>query len=85
MASQRTRLDHGDVLAMYTDGLSELAGPSGEMLGVDGLGEELSSVVVAKGSRGVEAIGAALAARLDAFREGELPADDRTFLLAQRR
>jgi hypothetical protein len=85
MASQRTRLDHGDVLAMYTDGLSELAGPSGEMLGVDRLGEELSALVASMGRRGVEAIGAALAERLDAFREGELPADDRTFLLAQRR
>jgi hypothetical protein len=55
------------------------------MLGVDRLGEELSTVVTSSGNGGVEAIGAALAARLDAFREGELPADDRTFLLAQRR
>jgi serine phosphatase RsbU (regulator of sigma subunit) len=85
MASQRARLDPGDVLAMYTDGLSELTNPAGEMLGVDRLGHELSTIVLESGRLGVEAIGTALAARLDAFREGELPGDDRTFLLAQRR
>jgi pSer/pThr/pTyr-binding forkhead associated (FHA) protein len=85
MSSQRAHLDPGDVLIMYTDGISELAAPSGEMLGVERLADELSAMCVAKGRNGVAAIGDALAARLDALREGALPADDRTFLLAQRR
>jgi hypothetical protein len=85
MISQRTRLQPGDLLVMYTDGLSELTNPAGEMLGVDRLGAELSAICIASGRRGVAAVSVALAARLDAFREGELPGDDRTFLLAQRR
>jgi hypothetical protein len=85
MVSQRTRLDPGDLLVMYTDGLSELTNPAGEMLGVERLGAELSAICCASGRRGVAAVGVALAARLDAYREGELPGDDRTFLLAQRR
>ncbi len=85
MASQRAHLGPGDVLAMYTDGLSELTNAAGEMLGVERLGEELAAICVASGRRGVAAIGASLNERLDAFREGELPGDDRTFLLAQRR
>jgi serine phosphatase RsbU (regulator of sigma subunit) len=85
MISQRTRLDPGDLLVMYTDGLSELTNPAGEMLGVDRLAAELSAICIASGRRGVDAVSAALAARLDAFRDGVLPGDDRTFLLAQRR
>ncbi len=85
MSSQRTRLEPGELLAMYTDGLSELTNAAGEMLGVERLGEELAAICVATGRRGVAAIGASLNERLDAFREGELPGDDRTFLLAQRR
>jgi len=85
MASQRARLAPGDVLVMYTDGLSELTNGASEMLGVERLGEELAAICIASGRRGVAAIGAALNERLEAFREGELPGDDRTFLLAQRR
>jgi sigma-B regulation protein RsbU (phosphoserine phosphatase) len=85
MVSQRARLERGHVLAMYTDGLSELTNPAHEMLGIERLGAELSAICAASGRRGVAAVGVALAAQLDAFREGELPGDDRTFLLAQRR
>jgi phosphoserine phosphatase RsbU/P len=85
MACQRTRLEPGEVLAMYTDGLSELTNASGEMLGVGRLGEEIAAICIASGRRGVAAVGASLNEHLDAFRAGELPGDDRTFLLAQRR
>jgi sigma-B regulation protein RsbU (phosphoserine phosphatase) len=85
MVSQRARLDPGAVLAMYTDGLSELTNGTGEMLGVERLADELSAICIAHGADGVTAVGTALAARLDRFRDGELPGDDRTFLLAQRR
>jgi serine phosphatase RsbU (regulator of sigma subunit) len=92
MVAQRARLSPGDVLAMYTDGLSELTNPEGEMLGVARLGEALS-VICAEETRarirgqggGVAAMCEALTARLDAFRKEEPPRDDCTFLLAQRR
>ena len=44
MASQRARLRPGSVVALYTDGLTELTNPDGEMLGVARLGEELSAI-----------------------------------------
>jgi phosphoserine phosphatase RsbU/P len=91
MASQRARLQPGDVLAMYTDGLSELTNPEGEMLGVARLGEALSGICadhtrarIRGQPGGVTAMCEALTARLDAFRKEELPRDDCTFLLAQR-
>jgi sigma-B regulation protein RsbU (phosphoserine phosphatase) len=84
MISQRTRLSPGSVLALYTDGLTELTNPEGEMLGVARLGEELSAIRAGT-TGGVAAMCAALIVRLDAFRRGEHPGDDCTFLLAQRR
>lgn len=82
--TQVGRLEHGDVLAMYTDGLTELRDEQKEMLGQARLGKELGQVVVAKRSEGVEAIRAGLMRALDAYRGAELPEDDRTFLLARR-
>jgi sigma-B regulation protein RsbU (phosphoserine phosphatase) len=84
MIAQRARLQPGDVLALYTDGLTELTDPEGEMLGGHRLGEALSAICADR-TRDVAAMCAALTARLDAFRRGELPRDDCTFLLAQRR
>ena len=89
MISQRARLLPGEVLAMYTDGLTELTDPDGEMLGVSRLGEELSAIVAGAAANGkaggVGVMCAAVKERLDAFRRGQPPGDDWTFLLAQRR
>ena len=84
MISRRGRLEPGDVLAMYTDGLTELHNAHQEMLGQDRLGEELARICAARPPPRVAAIAEGLTAVLDAFRGGELPEDDRTFLLAQR-
>jgi phosphoserine phosphatase RsbU/P len=84
MASQHARLSPGDVVAMYTDGITELTNPDGEMLGVSRLGAELCAIRAGT-TGGVGAMCAALIERLDAFRRGEHPGDDCTFLLAQRR
>jgi serine phosphatase RsbU (regulator of sigma subunit) len=89
MTSQRARLQPGEVLAMYTDGLTELTDPEGEMLGEDRLGEQLRVIVAGTPSNGkagsVGAMCAALQQSLDDFRRGQPPGDDWTFLLAQRR
>ena len=83
-AVQRARLEQGDLLAMYTDGLTELRDEQKEMLGQDKLGQELGRIVVAERGGGVGAMSGALMQTLDNFRGAELPEDDRTFLLACR-
>ena len=84
MVSRRSRLEPGDVLAMYTDGLTELRNAQQEMLGQDRLGQELARICAGRPPPHVAAIAEGLTAALDAFRAGELPEDDRTFLLAER-
>jgi serine phosphatase RsbU (regulator of sigma subunit) len=85
MESQRAGLGPGDVLAMYTDGLSELTNTEGEMLGHERLAEELSHICKVRRGDGVATVGKHLDVMLDAFRGGGVPTDDRTYLLAQRR
>jgi phosphoserine phosphatase RsbU/P len=85
MESERTVLEFGDVLAMYTDGLTELRDPSKEMLGQERLGEGFSRICAARPGDGSADIAEALRRMLDEFGGDQLPEDDRAFLLAQRR
>jgi serine phosphatase RsbU (regulator of sigma subunit)/pSer/pThr/pTyr-binding forkhead associated (FHA) protein len=73
----------GELLALYTDGLTELSDESGQMLDVAGLSRHLVEIC------GRAALTAKLAAdelnkRLDQIQGKRLPDDDRTFLLARR-
>jgi len=83
-ATQAEKLAPGDVLAMYTDGLTELRNEQKDMLGQEGLGQELVRICAARRGQGAEAIRVALMEKLEDFRAGELPEDDRTFLIARR-
>lgn len=73
----------GQMLAMYTDGLTELHSADGGMLG-EAL---LDSILCELGSEPDEPLtqtAARLKTRLDDFAQGAEPGDDRTFLLARR-
>jgi serine phosphatase RsbU (regulator of sigma subunit) len=84
LASQHSTLHPGETLALYTDGLTELGDPTGEMFGEERLADELSRLV-ARAPRGTSAeLALRLESALDAFRGESMPADDRTFLLARR-
>jgi hypothetical protein len=85
MESERGVLEFGDVLAMYTDGLTELRNPAKEMLGEEQLGERFSHICAARPGEGSADIAEALRRMLDEFAGDQLPEDDRAFLLAQRR
>jgi len=85
MESERTMLEFGDVLAMYTDGITELRNIRKEMLGQERLGEGFSHICAARAGEGSADIGDALRRMLDEFGGDQLPEDDRAFLLAQRR
>jgi serine phosphatase RsbU (regulator of sigma subunit) len=77
------QLEKGYLLALYTDGLSEMSDKDSQMLGIDGLRLQLKSIC----TDDLSAVGAAqeLSRRLDALLGDRAPADDRTFLLVRRR
>ena len=70
----------GDLVVLYTDGVSEAINQDGEELGRDGLmalGRRLDS-------RSAEAFGAQLAQAVREFRGGAVPQDDETIIVMQR-
>jgi serine phosphatase RsbU (regulator of sigma subunit)/pSer/pThr/pTyr-binding forkhead associated (FHA) protein len=85
MESQRGTLAAGDVLLLYTDGLTELRNTSKDMLGQERLGEGFLRICMKDGPRGVSAISVGLRQLLESFRGDQLPEDDRAFLLVRRR
>lgn len=85
LESERSELGPGETLALYTDGLTELGDPSGEMFGEERLAHELSRLVVRAPRSTSAELARGLESALDAFRGDSMPADDRTFLLARRK
>jgi serine phosphatase RsbU (regulator of sigma subunit) len=82
---ERARLELGEVLVMYTDGLTELRDAGKEMLGQERLGDGFARICTARPGEASARIAEALRGMLDAFCGDRLPEDDRAFLLAQRR
>lgn len=70
----------GDLLAIYTDGITEATDPSGEEYGP----EALTSVLVAGRQNPLMALDAALLGDLDRFTQGAPYPDDRTLLMLRR-
>jgi serine phosphatase RsbU (regulator of sigma subunit) len=68
-----------DLLAFYTDGITEARRPDGEQFGVDRLATTLQQCRTDK----LPAILEAIWNRVDEFRSGEPPSDDVTLLLAR--
>jgi serine phosphatase RsbU (regulator of sigma subunit) len=77
-------LEEGEVLALYTDGVSELETPKGEMLATEGLGAILADLHNAKPSQPLPALNKALSKKLDELQQGRMAHDDITLLLARR-
>lgn len=67
----------GDVVVLYSDGVSEATNPAGEELGRDGLIGLLQSV----DSSSAEAVGIELTSALRAFRGDVAPEDDQTIIV----
>jgi len=83
MISQQTVIQQGDLLAMFTDGLTELRDTQGKQLGPDRLGKHLAEIHTSESNRSVADAGRALEGVLDGIQAGQSPEDDRTFLLAK--
>jgi phosphoserine phosphatase RsbU/P len=84
MESQHGTLEHGEVLAMYTDGLTELRNTSKDMLGLERLSEGFARICATSIGQSVNVITNGLNQMLESFRGDQLPEDDRAFLLARR-
>jgi serine phosphatase RsbU (regulator of sigma subunit) len=86
-AAETGRLEAGHLLALFTDGLTEMADEDGRQLGHEGVTGHLRELFVghARGGDGLDGLAGELTALLDRCQGPRLPHDDRTFLLACRR
>jgi sigma-B regulation protein RsbU (phosphoserine phosphatase) len=82
--SSKGVLEPGHLLALYTDGLTEMTNDAGKMLGTPELATNIVQACKAEHTSTAAKIGETLTRRLDLFRGSALPQDDRTFLLARR-
>jgi len=72
-------------IALYTDGLTEMRNPAGEMLGITGVREMLQKLAVSESPLPpAEDFADRLLAALETFRQSTPAADDLTFLLIRR-
>ena len=72
----------GEWIVLYTDGLTEMRNPKGEMLGIAPLRREVEQLCQAK-SAGAQGFADELTRFLDAYHGDAMADDDRTFLVAQ--
>jgi sigma-B regulation protein RsbU (phosphoserine phosphatase) len=77
---ERTRMEPGDVLVLYSDGVTEAVNPDGEDFGEQRLGELVASMRNRTANEIVEAINSAVTS----FTEGAPAADDITVVVARR-
>ncbi len=80
LSEYNIQIEHGDVLALYTDGVTEALNIDGEEFGVD----RLEHVMQASADRSAEEIVAAIEAAVDEFVGNEPPFDDFTLVVLKR-
>ncbi|HTJ80229.1 MAG TPA: SpoIIE family protein phosphatase [Polyangiaceae bacterium] len=84
LTSRTDRLERGETLLLYTDGITETKNEARAMLGEERLAQEMSAICARGTEKTLEGVAGALSSMIDAFRGEELPTDDRAFLLARR-
>ena len=76
-----TELREGDILVLYTDGITEAADPDDEEFGI----ERLQDVCVEHRDKDLKDLAKTIEDSLDDFASGVPYADDRTYVLIRRR
>jgi serine phosphatase RsbU (regulator of sigma subunit) len=79
----KDRIAPGELLVIYTDGVTEMLDPAGEMLGLEGLSKGLRETYSSNPLAPVPELAQRLTSLLDQYQRGAVAADDRTFLLAR--
>lgn len=74
----------GELLVMFSDGISELCNPAGEMLGVERFAREVAALYPTAADQPTAEIARQITGILDRYRSGRSADDDQTFLLARR-
>jgi phosphoserine phosphatase RsbU/P len=78
------KLEPGELLFMYTDGLTEMYDADGRMLGLAGVQSQIGALYAANADIPLSQLRDELSEHLDTLRGGSPVTDDRTFLLARR-
>lgn len=81
---ERQRIAPGEVLVLYSDGITDLADMRGERFGTQRFKEHLSALTASHDYSDCAEFTRRLDGLLDAFQTSALPQDDRTFLVAKR-
>ncbi len=84
LSTSRERLEPGEILFLYTDGLTELRNSAREMLGEQQLTAGLGSIVASRPGASLPELATNLEKLLETYRADQLPEDDRAFVLARR-
>jgi serine phosphatase RsbU (regulator of sigma subunit) len=79
-----SQLDEGDVLLMYTDGMTEMVNDKGEMFGTERLATEFQRIIDVNPYASVDSMKERLMGLCNAYRGSGMANDDRTFLVAMR-
>jgi serine phosphatase RsbU (regulator of sigma subunit) len=84
--SSSFHVGEGEWVVLYTDGLTEMLNPAGEMLGLRPLTEHLGKLCSSAPGEtcSAEELAKRLTAWLDEYRGATPVGDDRTFLIARR-
>lgn len=78
------QLNVGDVLLLYTDGITEMVNLLGEPFGTDRLGLEFQRIVAVNPLASMDSMRHRLVDLCNAYRGSQIAADDSTFLIATR-
>lgn len=81
VAAAQTRLDPGDTLVLFTDGVTEAQDPDGQLLELKNLRE----IVADDSSKSVEELQSSIFKHVDEFTRGAEPSDDVTVLILRYR
>ena len=84
LSVQNDSMKNGEMLVMFTDGLSDLTDADGQRLGTEAFKERMKGLYQSYHALPATAIGAKLSELLDSLEGAQMAQDDRTFLLARR-
>jgi serine phosphatase RsbU (regulator of sigma subunit) len=84
LACQNESIQPGEMLVMFSDGVSDLTDADGHRLGTDSFRDRLKDLYRSDHPRPAADLGVKLTEILDSLENSQMAQDDRTFLLARR-